>query len=80
MCTNGGHGIAYFWPISDERHFLPFRVIEVSTLNIRHFFGPAGAAVMLSELRWVWLPAAIVGVVGYALRTKNAASRETKRE
>lgn len=77
MCTNGGHGIAYFWPFSDERYFLPFRVIEVSTLNVRRFFGPAGAAVMLSELRWVWLPAAIVGVVGYALRRKNGASRET---
>jgi inner membrane protein len=33
MLTDGGHGVAYFWPWSAERHFLPHPVIEVSTLN-----------------------------------------------
>lgn len=73
MLTNGGHGVAYFWPWSDHRHFLPTPVIEVSTLNLRRFFGPAGLAVLQSELRWVWLPALIMGFAGLAARRAVAA-------
>jgi inner membrane protein len=74
MLTNGGHGVAFFWPWSDQRHFLPAQVIEVSTLNLRRFFGPAGVAVLLSELRWVWLPALAVGLAGLAARQALSAS------
>lgn len=28
--TNGGAGIEFFWPFSDQRHFAPWRPIEVS--------------------------------------------------
>ena len=35
--TNGGLGIAFFAPFSNERFFFSYRPIEVSTLNIRHF-------------------------------------------
>lgn len=73
MLTNGGHGVAYLWPWSDHRHFLPTPVIEVSTLNLRRFFGPAGLAVLQSELRWVWLPALIMGFAGLAARRAVAA-------
>ncbi len=73
MLTTGGHGIALFWPFSEERFFWPTQVIEVSTLNLRRFFGAAGLAVLGSELRWVWLPAAVLAAVGYALRRRNAA-------
>lgn len=72
MLTNGGHGVAYFWPWSAHRHFLPAPVIEVSTLNVRRFFGPAGIAVLQSELRWVWLPALIMGLAGWAARRAGA--------
>lgn len=72
MLTNGGHGVAYFWPWSEHRHFLPAPVIEVSTLNVRRFFGPAGIAVLQSELRWVWLPALIMGLAGWAARRAGA--------
>jgi inner membrane protein len=73
MLTNGGHGVAYFWPWSAERHFLPHPVIEVSTLNLRRFFGPAGMAVLQSELRWVWAPALVLGLAGLVLRKTVAA-------
>lgn len=73
MLTNGGHGVAYLWPFSDERFFFPSQVIEVSTLNLRRFFGPAGLTVLLSELRWIWLPAAAAAALGILLRRKNAA-------
>lgn len=73
MLTTGGHGIALFWPFSEERFFWPVQIIEVSTLNLRRFFGEAGLAVLASELRWVWLPAAGVAALGYAVRRRNAA-------
>ena len=73
MLTNGGLGVAYLWPFSDQRYFFPNQVIEVSSLNLRQFFGPAGTKVMLSELCWVWLPAAAVVGTAALLRRKNAA-------
>lgn len=72
MLTNGGLGVAYFWPLSDERHFFQNQVIEVSTLNLRRFFGQAGATVLQSEFRWVWLPALALGIAGYFARKKSA--------
>lgn len=60
--TNGGLGIAFFWPFSTERFFIPVRPIEVSPLSIGRFMSARGAAVMLSEILWVWLPCAVIGV------------------
>jgi len=68
MLTNGGLGIAYFWPFSDQRFFFPEQVIQVSPLSLHRVFGPAGLAVMKSELLWVWLPAAVVFLALLALR------------
>ncbi|WP_299341456.1 metal-dependent hydrolase [uncultured Pseudoxanthomonas sp.] len=59
MFTDGGLGVALFWPWSDARHFAPWRMIEVSPFANR-FFSARGIEVLLSELRWVWLPALIV--------------------
>lgn len=63
MLTNGGLGVAWAWPLSSERSFFPLQVIEASPLSLRRFFSPAGAAVLASELLWVWLPSAGVGVL-----------------
>jgi inner membrane protein len=60
--TNGGLGIALFWPWSDERHFARYQLIEVAPIGISYFFSPWGVKVILSELRWVWLPCAIGGL------------------
>jgi len=60
--TNGGLGIAFFWPWSDERYFLRYRVIEVSPIGLSHFFSRSGIKVILSELRWVWLPCVLLGL------------------
>jgi inner membrane protein len=72
MLTNGGLGIACFWPFSDERYFFPNQIIQVSTTDIRRFFGPAGITVLKSELLWVWLPAFLAGLLGYYLRRRDA--------
>jgi len=57
MFTNGGLGVALWWPWSAERLFSPWQVIEVSPLTLQRLLSPRGLAVLLSELRWVWLPA-----------------------
>ncbi len=63
--TNGGLGIAFFAPFSNERFFFPFRPIEVSTLNIRHFFEGQGLSVMLNELMLIWPVCLAVMVLGF---------------
>lgn len=72
MLTDGGLGVALFWPWSDARHFAPWRVIEVSPFANR-FFGARGVEVLLSELRWVWLPAlSLAGLAAWQRRRMKA--------
>ena len=73
MCTTGGLGIALWWPLSEARFFAPWQVIEVSPLSLNRVFGPRGLAVLWSELKWVWLPAAIgAAVLAVAARARTA--------
>ncbi len=72
MLTDGGLGVALFWPWSDARHFAPWRMIEVSPFANR-FFSARGVEVLLSELRWVWLPTlSLAGIVAW-LRRRRAS-------
>jgi inner membrane protein len=66
--TNGGLGIAFFGPFSNRRHFLPWRVIEVSPLRPSALFSWRGLRVLHSEIRWVWVPCLTVALLGFALR------------
>lgn len=59
MLTDGGLGVALYWPWSDTRHFAPWRMIEVSPFAHR-FFSARGVEVLVSEVRWVWLPALVL--------------------
>ena len=68
MLTNGGLGVALFAPFSNERYFFPRRPIEVSPIGVYSFFSDWGIRVILSELRWIWLPSTIVFVVGQVAR------------
>lgn len=58
-CTDGGSGIAFLWPFSDARYFMPFQVIEVSPLGVARFLSERGFVVLISELVWVWSPAIV---------------------
>jgi inner membrane protein len=71
MLTNGGLGVALLWPFSEHRFFFPARVIEVSPLSLRRFFGPSGISVLSSELLWVWLPSAAAALAIFLSRRKN---------
>lgn len=48
--TNGGLGIALFWPFSAERFFAPIQIIEVSPLSFGRFFSQRGVDVLVSEI------------------------------
>lgn len=65
--TNGGLGVAWLWPWSEQRFFAPWRPIAVSPF-INGFFSERGLAVLASEARWVWLPCAVVAVTGIVAR------------
>lgn len=65
--TNGGLGVAWLWPWSPQRFFMPWRPIEVSPF-IDGFFSARGMQVLLSEARWVWLPCLILAATGWGLR------------
>jgi inner membrane protein len=67
MFTNGGLGVAYYWPWSIERHFFAIRPIEVSPIGVSQFFSERGAKVILSELIWVWAPLLTLATIGSRL-------------
>ncbi|HWI36828.1 MAG TPA: metal-dependent hydrolase [Burkholderiales bacterium] len=69
--TNGGAGIEFFWPFSDQRHFAPWRPIEVSPLGIRGFFSARGVEVLKSEVIWVWLPTLALALALFAARRRQ---------
>src|SRR5262245_39054334 len=74
--TNGGLGIAFFWPWSDERYFLRYQVIEVSPIGLSHFFSRWGIKVVLSGLLWVWLPFVLmwIGLTFVCRRSRKSPS------
>lgn len=66
--TNGGLGIAFFWPLSNNRYFFPFRPIQVSPIGITSFFSEWGFRVLVSETVWILVPALTVGILGIFVR------------
>jgi inner membrane protein len=66
--TNGGLGVAFFSPFDNTRFFLPWRPILVSPISLTRFFSERGAAVLRSELIWIWIPAGLLAVLTLVLR------------
>lgn len=66
--TSGGLGVAAFWPIDSARVFCAWRPIRVSPIGLRAFLSQRGIDVLLSELRWVWLPCAVAGMAAWLIR------------
>ncbi|SMC16911.1 inner membrane protein [Andreprevotia lacus DSM 23236] len=67
--TNGGEGVAFFWPFSSERFFFPVTPIAVSPIGA-HFFSSRGAHTLMSEALWVALPCLLLWL-GLHLRDKT---------
>lgn len=61
MMTNGGHGVAITWPLTDHRFFFDWRPIRVAPLALSRF-PPRAAAIIRTEFLWIWLPAIVVAL------------------
>lgn len=69
--TDGGLGIAFFSPFSNERYFFPWQPIRVSPLGAG-FFSGRGLETLKSELVWVWVPCVVVALLGkYAVHVQR---------
>jgi inner membrane protein len=66
--TNGGLGVGLFAPFTNQRYFFPYRPIEVSPIGVGAFFSHRGLKVMVSELKWVWLPSTIFFGLGHLFK------------
>ena len=69
--TDGGLGVAFFSPFSNQRYFLPWRPIVVSPIGLDGFFTAWGREVILTELTWIWLPCAVVLTAVWLVRPKS---------
>ena len=72
MLTDGGRGVALFFPFSLKRLFFPFRPIQVSPLRVGDFQGEWAMEVLTTEFVWIGLPA--VGLVAATFLLKKLAS------
>lgn len=69
--TNGGLGVAWFWPLVDTRYFMPWQPIEVSPIGASGFFTARGAAVLLSEAKWIVAPLVVVIMCFRLIRSRQ---------
>jgi inner membrane protein len=68
--TDGGLGIAFFSPFDTTRYFFPWRPLRVSPIGPGFFSGRA-LVVLTSELRWIWLPSAVLALAAWAWRRRT---------
>jgi len=68
--TDGGLGVAFFSPFSNQRYFFPWRPICVSPLSVAQFISGRGSRVLASELQWVMLPSLGLFLLGWLIRSK----------
>jgi inner membrane protein len=63
MLTNGGHGVALWWPLSGERLFWAVRPVEVSSIGIRALTDGSLVHVLASEILWLVLPTVLLALL-----------------
>ncbi len=71
--TNGGAGIAFFSPFSNERYFFPWTPLEVSPIGW-DFFSGDGLLTLVSEGIWLGLPCAAVWFLTTLARSRRSGS------
>ena len=71
--TDGGLGVAFFSPFSNERYFFPWRPLRVSPIGIGNFLSGPFLGVLGSEFVFVWLPCAGIFLVSVFMRGLKSA-------
>ncbi len=61
--TNGGLGVAFFWPFHNDRYFLPWNPVQVSPLGIKAFISKRGIDVLISEFKYVISPLIAINIM-----------------
>jgi inner membrane protein len=65
--TRGAFGVALLAPFTDARYVLPWQPMDASPIG-PSFFGERGLAVLLAEIRWIWVPSALVTLTVWIAR------------
>ena len=68
--TDGGLGVGFFIPFSDERYFFPIRPIPVSPLSLESFFTERGWSIFKQEFQFIGFISILVGIGGYYWRRR----------
>ena len=66
--TDGGLGVAFLSPFSNQRFFLPWRPIPVSPIGVGEILSPYGIRLFAAEIALVWLPCLLVALTARAVR------------
>ena len=73
--TDGGLGVAFFSPFSNERYFFPWTPIRVSPIG-PGFFSARGLSTLASEVVWVWAPVVALALLGKYVVHRKSEGRE----
>ncbi|OUS00457.1 hypothetical protein A9Q86_10825 [Flavobacteriales bacterium 33_180_T64] len=69
--TTGGEGVGFFIPFENSRHFFSYRIIKVSPIGIEKFFSEWGIQVILSELKYIAVPCAVILLSLFVLKKRR---------
>jgi len=78
--TGRGYGVAFFSPFDTDRYSFPWAPIKISPIGLKSFFSSWGTEVILSEVRWVWIPAVLLLLVvrGFRLMRSRGLLRMSR--
>ncbi len=71
--TNGGLGVAFYWPFSDRRYFFPWHEIVVSPIGLKNFLSTRAWVVLQSEIIYIWAPCLLLAFLFHWFQAKNRA-------
>lgn len=72
--TGRAYGVAFFSPFDTTRYSFPWAPIKISPIGLKSFFSPWGKEVILSEIRWVWIPSFLFWAVVRGIRWMKSRS------
>jgi inner membrane protein len=75
--TDGGLGVAFFSPFSNQRYFLPLQPIVVSPLNPARLLSRWGLQVLLSETLFIGVPAGLIVLVRMVSKRRRSQPTQT---
>jgi inner membrane protein len=70
--TSGGRGVGFLIPFNNNRFFFPFREIQVSPLGIERFFSEWGFQVIISEIKYIFIPCFIIFGIRFLIQPNNS--------